>query len=147
MYRWPTTKRRKNQVFLEKTNGQTAILNIITYTKRKITMASRVRSPNDFLAEDARILFKLATRMKETCVNLKPRIDENRQTVPKMRFLLATLTYISHWHGNVRLNHDSNSLRRTLNASRVSLNLVDVHGGQSARDNKSHIRTPRAQRM
>ena len=81
-----------------------------------------------------------------TCVNLKPRIDENRQTVPKMRFLLATLTYISHWRGNVRLNHDSNSRRRTLNASRVSLNLVDVRGGQSVRDNKSHIRTPRAER-
>ena len=78
---------------MRKSNGQTAILNIITYTKRKLTMASRVRSPNDFLAEDAEIHFKLATRMKETCVNLNPQIDENRQTVPKMRFLLATLTY------------------------------------------------------
>ena len=57
-------KMAKNKVFLEKTNGQTTILNIITYTKRKITMASRVRSPNDFLAEDAQILFKLATRRR-----------------------------------------------------------------------------------
>ena len=31
--------------------------------------------------EDARINFKLATRMKETCINLKPWIDE----IAKMR--------------------------------------------------------------
>ena len=65
-------KRRKNQLFLEEMNGQTAILNISTYTKRKITMVSRVRSTDDFSAEEARILFKFATRMKETCINLKP---------------------------------------------------------------------------
>ena len=41
---------------------------------------------------------------------------------------------ISRWRGNVRLNNDSNSRRRTLNASRVNLNHVDVRGGQSARD-------------
>ena len=62
-------KRQKNQLFIEKTNGQIAILNIITYTKRKIAMASRVRSPDDFSAEDARILFKLATRM--TFIDIK----------------------------------------------------------------------------
>ena len=73
-------KRWKNQLFLEETNGQTAILNISTYTKPKITMVSRVRSPNNFLAEEARILFKLATRMKETCINLKPLIDEIAKT-------------------------------------------------------------------
>ena len=39
----------------------------------------------------------------------------------------------------MRLNDDSNSRRRTLNASRVNLNRVDVRGGQSAREDKSHI--------
>ena len=33
----------------------------------------------------------------------------------------------------------------TLNASRVNLNRVDVRGGQSAREDKSHIRTPWAE--
>ena len=39
----------------------------------------------------------------------------------------------------MRLNDDSNSRRHPLNASRVNLNHVDVCGGQSARDEISHI--------
>ena len=57
----------------------------------------------------------------------------------------ALLIYISRWCGNVCLNDDSNPRRHPLNASRVNLNRVDVHGGQSARDDKSHRRTPRAE--
>ena len=55
------------------------------------------------------------------------------------------LWYISRWRGTVRLNDDSNSRRRTLNASRVNLNPIYVRRGQSARDDKSHIRMPRAE--
>ena len=43
---------------------------------------------------------------------------------------------ISCCHDNVRLNNDSKSWRRTLNACRVILNRVDVCGGQSAWDDK-----------
>ena len=54
--------------------------------------------------------------------------------------------YTSRWRGNVRLNDDSNSRRCTLNALRVNLNRVGVHCRQSAREDKSHISTPRAER-
>ena len=57
-------------------------------------MASMVRSTDDFSAEDARIRFKLATRIDKRCSNLDPRINENRPNVPKVRFLLATLTIV-----------------------------------------------------
>ena len=45
----------------------------------------------------------------------------------------------------MHLNDDSKSRRHTLNASHVNLNRVDMRGGQSAWDNKSHIHTPRAE--
>ena len=35
-------------------------------------------------------------------------------------------------HNNVRLNEDSEPLRITSNALCVTVNLIDVHGGQSA---------------
>ena len=40
--------------------------------------------------------------------------------------------------GNMHPNYDSKSGRRTPNAWRVILNGVDVRGGQSTHDNKSH---------
>ena len=54
------------------------------------------------------------------------------------------VNHISHCHGNVHLNDDSKSQRRTLNAWHMILNLVDVCGGQTARDDKSHICAPQA---
>ena len=53
--------------------------------------------------------------------------------------------YRSRCHGNVRLNDDSKSERSIPIALRVIINPVDVRGGQSARDNKSHTRTLRAE--
>ena len=47
----------------------------------------------------------------------------------------------SHCHGNLRLNVDSKSQRSIPIASRVIINPVNVRGGQSARDDKSHTRT------
>ena len=44
---------------------------------------------------------------------------------------MIIISNISHWRGNVHLNDDSNSRIRTLNASCMNLNLVDVCGGQS----------------
>ena len=46
-----------------------------------------------------------------------------------------------HCCGNAHLNDDSMSQRRNLNALHVILNCVDVHGGQSARGDKSHMHT------
>ena len=48
-------------------------------------------------------------------------------------------------HGNVRLKDDSKLQRSIPIASRVIINPVDVRGGQSARDDKSHTRTLRAE--
>lgn len=47
--------------------------------------------------EDARVHFKLATQMKKICGNLNSSIHANTPNVPKVQFLLATLTY-AWWH-------------------------------------------------
>ena len=60
-------KTSKNQLFLEEVNGQSVILHNITYTKRIAKMAS---STDDFSAEDARILFKLATWISRRLVSI-----------------------------------------------------------------------------
>ena len=66
---------------------------LFTYAKR-IT-ASRVHSTDDFSAEYARIFSNFLHGWRRL-VNLKPWVDGNRQTMPKVRFLLATLTYANH---------------------------------------------------
>ena len=53
--------------------------------------------------------------------------------------------YRSRCHGNVHINDDSKSHRIILIAWRVTINSIYVRGGQSARDDKSHIRTLWAQ--
>ena len=53
--------------------------------------------------------------------------------------------YRSRCHGNVRINDDSKSHRIIPLAWRVMINPIYVRGGQSARDDKSHIRTWRAE--
>ena len=53
--------------------------------------------------------------------------------------------YRSRCHGNVRINDDSKSHRIIPIAWRVTINPIYVRGGQSARDDKSHIRTWRAE--
>ena len=62
--------------------------------------------------------------------------------LPWQRDLLCTR---SRCHGNVRLNDDSKSQRSIPIASRVIIYPVDVRGGQSARDDKSHTCTWRAE--
>ena len=53
--------------------------------------------------------------------------------------------YISRCHGNVRINDDSKSHRIIPIAWRVTINPIYVRGGQSARADKSHIHTLRAE--
>ena len=53
--------------------------------------------------------------------------------------------YRSRCHGNVRINDDSKSHRIIPIAWRVTINPIYIRGGQSARDDKSHIRTLRAE--
>ena len=50
------------------------------------------------------------------------------------------IIYRSRCHGNVRINDDSKSHRIIPIAWRVLINPIYVRGGQSARDDKSHIR-------
>ena len=70
----------------------------------------------------------LCTFGQETAAN-----DQNLgQLHSKLKTCLCD--YRSHCHGNVCLNDDSKSQRRTLMAWLVILNRVDVRGGQSARD-------------
>ena len=49
---------------------------------------------------------------------------------------IQTYIYIYRCYGNVRLNNDSKSRRRTLDAWCVILNCIDMRGGQSVRDEK-----------
>ena len=49
--------------------------------------------------------------------------------------------YRSRCHGNVHLNNDSKLQRSIPIALRAIINPVDVRGGQSARDDKSHTHT------
>ena len=59
-------------------------------------------------------------------------------------FCMASCSYIyvhrSRCHGNVCINDDFNSHRIIPIARRVTINPIYVRGGQSARDDKSHIR-------
>ena len=55
--------------------------------------------------------------------------------------VLPLVLHTSHYHSNMCLNNSSKSQRSNPIASCVILNSVDVHGRQSARDNKSHTRT------
>ena len=85
----------------------------------------------------------------QTCIPNKPQIFAYWKNgwLPLWTYYQECILFnISHWRGNVRLSDDSSSRRRTLNALRMNLNLIDVRGGQSAHDNKSHIHTPQAER-
>ena len=53
--------------------------------------------------------------------------------------------YRARCYGKRYLNDDFKSLRSISIASCTILNLVDVHGGQSAQDNKSHTHMLRAE--
>ena len=60
-------------------------------------------------------------------------------------YIYIYILYRSRCHGNVRINDDSKSHRIIPIAWRVTINPIYVRGGQSARDDKSHIRTWRAE--
>ena len=66
-------------------------------------------------------------------------------TVILQQFTYCINIHRSHCHGNVRLNNDSKSQRSIPIALCVIINPVDVRGGQSARDEKSHTHTMRAE--
>ena len=81
----------KNQLFLVETNDKWPFKMIVIYSTRVIKWQLWFRR---FSAKDAQTHFKFATLIDKRCSNLNPWINENYPNVPKVRFLLVTLTYI-----------------------------------------------------
>ena len=61
--------------------------------------------------------------------------------------IVKWIYYRSCCHGNRHLNNDSKSQRSISIASRMILNLIGIHGRQSAHDDKSHTCTYAAGRV